>query len=140
MTFRYMPLALMLATAACSSGGSDEAAKDTATAATEADLQVAAGCQASMDAVGRIYSVLSTQAEGAEKDKMTEMASARQLVATAYREKAKTIGTQLGKSEADVAAAIKAADDAIQAEFEKREFADFATWAGSQADACPPPA
>ena len=139
MTKFHLPLALLLATAACSSGGGDDPAKDGGAAATDADLQVAAACQASMDAVGKIYSVLSTQSEGAEKDKMTEMASARQLVATAYREKATTIGTQLGKSEADVAAAIKAADDAIQAEFEKREFADFATWAGSQADGCPPP-
>lgn len=141
MLKRYLAAAMLLSTAACSGGGGQDAgAAKTGAAGTEADFQLAVACQANLDAVGRIYSVLAGQESGAERDKMTAMTTAHEQAAAAYRDKAKAIGAQVGHSETEIAAAIKASDDSVKAEFDKREFADFATWVAGQADGCPPPA
>lgn len=142
MLKKYLAAALMLSTAACSGGSSEptDAATTESSAATEANFQLAIACQANLDAVGRIYSVLATQETGAEQEKMAAMTKAREQAAAAYREQAKKVGAELGHPEAEIAAAIKASDDYVKAEFERREFGDFATWVASQADGCPPSA
>lgn len=145
MTIKPLAALFVLCAAACSGPAGDEgaaAAKDAEAAAAEtnkAGYEIAVRCQASLDAVSRLYSALSNQSEGAEREEMGALAVERELAATNYRDIAQRVGAHIGHSKADIGKMIKAAHAAVQAEYDKRPFEDFAVWVGEEADRCPPP-
>lgn len=134
-------MALALCAAGCSGSDEDKARKaETARADIDAaGYDLAIRCQASFDAVARLYHVLSGQSSGSEREEMEATATQRAASAEAYRGIARKVGGQVGHSPGQIDMAIKAAAGAVDAEFRKRPFEDFATWVGQEADRCPPP-
>ncbi|UNU41745.1 hypothetical protein EAO27_02715 [Sphingopyxis sp. YF1] len=132
---------LALGTAGCSEPAAEKVGEAEAASAEidTAGYDIAVRCQASFDAVARLYKILSEQATGAEREEMAATATQRSAAAEAYRGIARSVGTKMGRSGADVDAAIKAAAGTVDAEFEKRPFEDFASWVAQEADRCPPP-
>lgn len=134
-------MALAFCVAGCS-GSADDKAKKADAASAEIDAAgygIAVRCQASFDAVARLYNVLSGQSSGSEREEMAATATRRAAAAEAYRGIARSVGGHIGHSPEAIDAAIKAAAAAVDAEFRKRPFEDFATWVGEEADRCPPP-
>lgn len=141
MKTRMMITLLALGVAGCS-GSADDTAKEAQAKSAEIDTagyEIAVRCQASFDAVARLYKVLSEQAGGTDGAEMAATATQRAGAAEAYRGIAHSVGAHIGHKPEQVDAAIKAAADAVDAEFQKRPFEDFAVWAGQEADRCPPP-
>lgn len=134
-------MALALCVAGCSGSAEDKAKKAEAASAEidAAGYDIAVRCQASFDAVARLYNVLSGQSSGSEREEMAATATRRAAAAEAYRGIARSVGGHIGHSPEQIDAAIKAATAAVDAEFQKRPFEDFATWVGREADRCPPP-
>jgi len=138
-----MKTGMMIALLAVGLAGCGESAEQKAEKAKAASAEIdtagydiAVRCQASFDAVARLYKVLSEQGGDAE---MAATATQRAAAAEAYRGIARNVGGNIGHKPEQVGAAIKAAADAVDAEFQKRPFEDFAVWAGQEADRCPPP-
>lgn len=134
-------MALALCVAGCSAS-SEEKAKKAEAASAEIDAagyEIAVRCQASFDAVARLYKVLSEQSSGSEREEMAATATQRAAAAEAYRGIARSVGGHIGHPADQIDTAIKGAATAVDAEFQKRPFEDFATWVGQEADRCPPP-
>ena len=132
---------LALGVAGCAEPAEEKAAKAEAASAEidAAGYDIAVRCQASFDAVARLYKILSEQATGSDREEMATTATQRSAAAEAYRGIARSVGAKMGRPGADIDAAIKSATAAVDAEFEKRPFEDFASWVGQEADRCPPP-
>jgi len=131
-------MALALCVAGCS-GPAQEKAEAASAEIDAAGYDIAVRCQASFDAVARLYNVLSGQSNGSEREEMVATATQRAAAAEAYRGIARSVGGHIGHAPEQIDAAIKAAAAAVDAEFQKRPFEDFATWVGQEADRCPPP-
>jgi hypothetical protein len=134
-------MALALCVAGCS-GSTEDKAKKAEAASAEIDAsgyEIAVRCQASFDAVARLYNVLSGQSSGSDREEMAATATQRAAAAEAYRGIARSVGAHIGHSPEQIDTAIKGAATAVDAEFQKRPFEGFATWVGQEADRCPPP-
>ena len=134
-----MALALCVAGCSGSAGEDAEKAKVAPAEADAAGYEIAVRCQASFDAVARLYKVLSEQSGGSERAEMATTATQRAAAAEAYRGIARSVGAHIGHSPEQIDMAIKGAATAVDAEFQTRPFEDFATWVGQEADRCPPP-
>lgn len=134
-------MALAFCAAGCSGSAEDkvEKAKAASTEIDAAGYEIALRCQASFDAVARLYNVLSGQSGGSDREEMAATAKQRAAAAEAYRGIARNVGAHIGHSPEAIDTAIKDAATAVDAEFQKRPFEDFATWVGQEADRCPPP-
>ena len=134
---------LMLLVAGCGGTAENEATTEEGTeapsAATEESFTAAVDCHAKLVAVARLWNTLADNSTGAEQTEMRGTASARDEAAVLYRGQADTIATGLGKTPEQVEEAVTAATAAVDGDFEKREFEDFAVWFGAEADWCPPP-
>ncbi|MGN6691839.1 MAG: hypothetical protein ACTHJU_12925 [Sphingopyxis sp.] len=135
-------MALAFCAASCSGPAEDQAEKAEGASAEidAAGYEIAVRCQASFDAVARLYNVLAGQSSGSEQAEMVATAKQRAAAAEAYRGIARSVGAHIGHSSEAIDTAIKGAATAVDAEFQKRPFEDFATWVGQEADRCPPPA
>lgn len=137
-------LPLVALVAACTQSEGDEAAPSAASTTAEAlsgeaGFTTAANCVAQLTAVSRLYTVLANRGSGAGSDDFTNRAAMRELAADYFREIATRIGGEIGKSPDAIQEGLAAADAAVQGEYEKREFQDFAVWVAGEADKCPPP-
>ena len=139
-----IPISLAaLATLAACSGAKDKEAEDgaAATAAAapsalsgESGLPLAADCSAKLKSVSKLYSILAKQSSGSDAEDLASRATQREAAATAFADIAEQIAGTIGKTAGDAAQAVRDADAAVQAEFDKREFEDFATWVSGEVD------
>lgn len=141
----FMSLALAAAAlAACSEAKSDadqsnpqeSVARDALPAALsgEAGLALAADCSAKLKSLSNIYGALAKQSIGTEAEDFTKRAAQRETAAAAFAQVAERVAGTIGKTPEQAAKAIREADTAVQAEFGKRPFEDFATWVGNEVD------
>ncbi len=142
----FMPLALAAAAtlAGCSGAKSDADQGSTTTGAAdpalpaalsgEAGFALAADCSAKLKSLSNLYSTLAAQSSGTDAEDLAKRASQRDTAATAFAQITERVAGTIGKTPEQATEAIRAADAAVQAEFEKRPFEDFATWVGNEVD------
>jgi hypothetical protein len=129
---------------ACSGAKSDDqqdsakakAAGDALPAALsgETGFALAADCSAKLKSVSKLYGALAKQSSGTDAEDFAKRASQRENAAVAFAEITERVAGTIGKTPEQAAEAIRDADAAVQAEFEKRPFEDFATWVGNEVD------
>lgn len=134
-----MTMALLALCGTGCSGPAGDAAEATSAKIDAAGYEIAVRCQANFDAVARLYKILSEQSTESEPGEMATLATQRGVAAEAYRTIARSVGAKMGRSGEEIDTALKGATAAVDAEFKKRPFEDFATWVGGEADRCPPP-
>ncbi|WP_260582948.1 hypothetical protein [Sphingopyxis sp. PET50] len=132
-----------VATLTACSGSTDKEAGDGAKGATDAapsalsgesGLALAADCSAKLKSVSKLYGILAKQSSGSDAEDLATRATQREAAATAFAGMAEQIAGTIGKTPGDAAQAVRDADAAVQAEFDKREFEDFATWVTGEVD------
>jgi hypothetical protein len=141
-----MPLALAAAAtlAACSGTKSEDDQGSATTGAADPALPaalsgeegfaLAADCSAKLKSVSNLYSTLAAQSSGTDAEDLAKRASQRDTAATAFAQIAERAAGTIGKTPEQAAQAIRDADAAVHAEFEKRPFEDFATWVTNEVD------
>lgn len=100
----------------------------------EAGFAMAADCSAKLKSLSSLYGALAKRSSGAEAEDFAKRAAQRESAATAFAQIAERAGGTIGKTSDQAAQAIRDADAAVQAEFEKRPFEDFAAWVGNEVD------
>lgn len=100
----------------------------------EAGFALAADCSAKLKSVSNLYSTLAAQSSGADAEELAKRASQRDSAATAFAQIAESAAGTIGKTPEQAAQAIRDADAAVQSEFNKRPFEDFATWVTNEVD------
>ena len=142
----FMPLALAAAAtlAGCSGAKSDADQGSTTTGAAdpalpaalsgEAGFALAADCSAKLKSLSNLNSPLGAQSRGPEAEARANRAWQPDTAATAFAQITERVAGTIGKTPEQATEAIRAADAAVQAEFEKRPFEDFATWVGNEVD------
>lgn len=142
--FISLALGAAMMLAACSSpsndGGGDEekGAADTAgippALAGETGFALATDCAAKLKSVSRLYGILAQQSSGTDAEELANRGVQREAAATAFAQIAERVAGTIGKTPEQAAQAIRDADAAVQSEFDKRPFEDFATWVTSEVD------
>ncbi len=142
--FMSFALAAAATLAACSGAEKDgDQGKETQNAADaslppalsgEAGFALAADCSAKLKSVSNLYSTLAAQSSGTDAEDLAKRASQRDTAATAFAQIAERAAGTIGKTPEQAAQAIRDADAAVHAEFEKRPFEDFATWVTNEVD------
>jgi len=93
-----------------------------------------------MEATSRLYTAIASGEQGPRADEMRRTASARGLAAFDFETSASTLGTSLGKTQADVDRIKRARHAQLEQERARQpDFGEFAVWLGREADRCPPP-
>jgi len=106
----------------------------------EAGFRQLAECAATMEAMSRLYTAIASREQGARADEMRRTASARGLAAFDFETSASTLGTSLGKTQADVERIKRERHAQLEQERARQpDFGEFAVWLGREADHCPPP-
>jgi hypothetical protein len=151
MTPRSLMILSLLSIAACAEAPAGNAgsgvdgstgANQVATAGRglvgQAGFDTATGCYARTQAVQAIYLALAEHPrDAADAAELSRLAGSRERASAVFRDAARRIGTELGRSETQVNAALMAAEREVEAERGRREFRDFADWVAGESDHCP---
>ena len=112
----------------------------TAAPSGEAGFRQLAECAATMEAMSRLYDAIASREQGARADEMRRTGSARRIAAFDFQMSASTLGTRLGKTEADIERIKRERHAQLEQERARQpDFGEFAVWLGREADRCPPP-
>lgn len=104
--------------------------------ATAEQLTRAIDCAATFESVATLYRVIGESKSGAERDRMTRSSEDRAGAARIMAASAAEIGSELGMTQADIDARLRAARQRLQQESRAGDFADFAVRMGREADRC----
>lgn len=113
-------------------GAADEAIPAALSGAT--GFALAADCSAKLKSVSNLYGVLAKQSSGTDAEDLAKRAAQREGAATAFAQIAERVAATIGKTPEQAAQAIRDADAAVQSEFDKRPFEDFAAWVTNDVD------
>jgi hypothetical protein len=106
----------------------------------EAGFRQLAECAATMEAMSRLYTAIASREQGGRAEEMRRTASARGLAAFDFETSASSLGTSLGRTQADVDRIKQERHAGLERERARQpDFGEFAVWLGREADHCPPP-
>lgn len=151
MTSKPLMILSLLSIAACAeapagnagsgvdgSAGANQAAAAERGLIGRAGFDTATGCYARTKAVQALYLALAENPrDAADAAELNRLAGSRERASSVFRDAARRIGAELGRSEAQVNEALMAADREVEAERGRREFRDFADWVAGESDHCP---